>query len=122
MLCKPSVWQVSADVPVGTVDGSNMLYLQNSSIVTVEDIGDDTDLIDWGIEMKRCTSCEFRNLHLGNYPDDAIAMTGNADILSEHIWVHNNTIKKGYNQFAGNGHVDADKADGDGSLDMKWTQ
>ena len=117
------------DVPAGTVandgshnDGSNMLYLQNSSNVTVEGIGDDTDLIDWGIEMKRCTSCEFRNLHLGNYPDDAIAMTGNADILSEHIWVHNNTIEKGYNQFAGNGHVDADKADGDGSMDMKWSQ
>ena len=117
------------DVPAGTVandgshnDGSNMLYLQNSSNVTVEGIGDNTDLIDWGIEMKRCTSCEFRNLHLGNYPDDAIAMTGNADILSEHIWVHNNTIEKGYNQFAGNGHVDADKADGDGSMDMKWAQ
>ncbi len=117
----------SIDVPAGTVandgshnDGSNMLYLQNSSEVTVEGIGPDTNLIDWGIEMKRCTSCEFRNLWLGHYPDDGIAMTGNAEIRTEHIWIHNNTIEKGYNAFAGNEHVDADKADGDGSLDMKW--
>ncbi|MBQ4465732.1 MAG: hypothetical protein II916_07195 [Oscillospiraceae bacterium] len=117
------------DVPSGTVandgshnDGSNMLYLQNSSNVTVEGIGPDTDLIEWGIEMKRCTSCEFRNLWLGKYPDDGIAMTGNADIHTEHIWVHNNTIESGYNAFAGNGHVDADKADGDGSTDMKWSE
>lgn len=117
------------DVPAGTVandgshnDGSNMLYLQNSSNVTVEGIGADTVLKEWGIEMKRCTSCEFRNLWLGNYPDDAIAMTGNVDIRSAHIWVHNNTIERGYNQFAGNGHVDADKAEGDGSMDMKWSE
>lgn len=119
----------SLDVPSGTVandgshnDGSNMLYLQNSSNVTVEGIGTDTELRSCGIEMKRCTSCEFRNLWLGNYPDDGIAMTGNVDIRSAHIWVHNNTIEKGYNQFAGNGHVDADKADGDGSVDMKWAE
>ena len=117
------------DVPSGTVpndgshnDGSNMLYLQNSSNVTIEGIGDDTNLIEWGIEMKRCTSCEVRNLWLGNYPDDGISMTGNADIRSAHIWVHNNTIEKGYNAFAGGGHVDADKADGDGSVDMKWSE
>ncbi len=117
------------DVPSGTVandgshnDGSNMLYLQNSSNVTIEGIGPDTDLIEWGIEMKRCTSCEVRNLWLGRYPDDGISMTGNADIRSAHIWVHNNTIEKGYNQFAGGGHVDADKADGDGSVDMKWSE
>ena len=117
------------DVPAGTVandgthnDGSNMLYLQNSSNVTIEGIGPDTDLNEWGIEMKRCTSCEVRNLWLGNYPDDAISMTGNADIHSEHIWVHNNTIEKGYNAYAGGGHVDADKADGDGSTDMKWSE
>ena len=116
------------DVPSGTVpndgshnDGSNMLYLQNSSNVTIEGIGDDTDLVEWGIEMKRCTSCEVRNLWLGGYPDDGISMTGNTEIRSEHIWVHNNTIEKGYNAFAGGGHVDADKADGDGSVDMKWS-
>ena len=72
--------------------------------------------------MKRCTSCEVRNLWLGNYPDDGISMTGNVDIRSAHIWVHNNTIEKGYNAFAGGGHVDADKADGDGSVDMKWSE
>ena len=119
----------SLDVPSGTVandgshnDGSNMVYLQNSSDVTVEGIGPGTDLKSWGIEMKRCTSCEFRNLWLGNYPDDGIAMTGNVDIRSAHIWVHNNTIERGHNQFAGNGHVDADKAEGDGSVDMKWSE
>ena len=119
----------SIDVPSGTVpndgshnDGSNMLYLQNSSNVTIEGIGDDTNLIEWGIEMKRCTSCEVRNLWLGKYPDDGISMTGNTEIRSAHIWVHNNTIEKGFNAYAGGEHVDEDKADGDGSVDMKWSE
>ena len=86
-----------------------MLYLQNSSNVTIEGIGDDTNLIEWGIEMKRCTSCEVRNLWLGKYPDDGISMTGNTEIRSAHIWVHNNTIEKGFNAYAGGEHVDEDK-------------
>lgn len=102
-------------------DGSNMLYLQYGENVTVEGIGYNANLNQWGFEMKRCTSCEVRNLWLGKYPDDGISMSGSNDARSSHMWIHNNTIEKGYNQYAGNGTVDDDKADGDGSADIKWS-
>ncbi|MBR4363040.1 MAG: hypothetical protein IKP42_09980, partial [Ruminococcus sp.] len=103
-------------------DGSSMLYLQNAENVTIEGIGYDANLDKWGFEMKRSKNCEVRNLWLGKYPDDGISMTGSSDNSSSHIWVHNNTIESGYNAYAGNGTVDADKADGDGSTDIKWTE
>ena len=102
-------------------DGSNMLYLQNAENVTIEGIGYNADLNQWGFEMKRCKSCEVRNLWLGQYPDDGISMSGSSDSRSSHMWIHNNTIEKGVNKYAGNGVVDADKADGDGSADIKWS-
>ncbi len=117
------------DVPSGAKandgkqnDGSSMLYLQYGENVTIEGIGYDANLNKWGFEMKRCTSCEVRNLWLGKYPDDGISMTGDSSNKSTHMWVHNNTIESGYNAYAGNGTVDADKADGDGSTDIKWSE
>lgn len=117
------------DVPSGAKandgkqnDGSSMLYLQYGENVTIEGIGYDANLNKWGFEMKRCTGCEVRNLWLGQYPDDGISMTGDSSNKSSHMWIHNNTIEKGYNAYAGNGTVDADKADGDGSTDIKWSE
>ena len=119
----------SIDVPSGAKandgqqnDGSNMLYLQNGENVTVEGIGYDTSLNQWGFEMKRSAGCEVRNLWLGKYPDDGVSMSGSSDHKSTNMWIHNNTIEKGYNAYAGNGIVDDDKADGDGSLDIKWSE
>lgn len=117
------------DVPAGAKandgkqnDGSSMLYLQYGENVTIEGIGYNADLNKWGFEMKRCTSCEVRNLWLGQYPDDGISMTGDKDNKSTHMWIHNNMIEKGYNAYAGNGTVDDDKSDGDGSADIKWSE
>ena len=117
------------DVPSGAKpnngqqnDGSNMLYMNGGRNVTVEGIGYDCNLNKWGFDMKHSTSCEVRNLWLGQYPDDGISMSGGSSSKSYHIWVHNNTIEKGYNAYAGNGIVDDDKADGDGSLDIKWAE
>ena len=103
-------------------DGSSMLYLQHAKNVTIEGIGYDTALDKWGFEMKRCSSCEVRNLWLGKYPDDGISMTGDSSDKSNHMWIHNNTLESGYNAFAGNGTVDSDKAEGDGSADIKWSE
>ena len=115
------------DVPSGAAanngqqnDGSNMLYMKGGKNVTVEGIGYDTALNKWGFDMKHSTSCEVRNLWLGQYPDDGISVSGGSSSKSAHIWIHNNTIEKGYNAYAGNGIVDDDKADGDGSTDLKW--
>lgn len=117
------------DVPYGAKpnngqqnDGSNMLYMNGGNNITVEGIGYDCNLNKWGFDMKHSTSCEVRNLWLGQYPDDGISMSGGSSSKSYHIWVHNNTIEKGYNAYAGNGIVDDDKADGDGSLDIKWAE
>lgn len=103
-------------------DGSNMLYMKGGKNVTVEGIGYDANLDKWGFDMKHSSSCEVRNLWLGKYPDDGISMSGGSSSKSYHMWIHNNTIESGYNAYAGNGIVDADKADGDGSTDIKWAE
>ena len=117
------------DVPSGAKandgqqnDGSSMLYLQGGKNVTIEGIGYDANLNKWGFDMKHSSSCEVRNLWLGKYPDDGISMSGGSSSRSYHMWVHNNTVESGYNAFAGNGIVDDDKADGDGSTDIKWSE
>lgn len=102
-------------------DGSNMLYMQNMTNVTIEGIGYDAQLVRWGFEIKRSKNIEVRNLYFYQYPDDAIGISGSDSNRSEHIWIHNNTFGIGKNEFAGNGVVDSDKAEGDGSTDIKWT-
>ncbi len=117
------------DVPSGarandgsSNDGSNMLYLQYGENVTIEGIGYDTHLVRWGFEMKRSTSIEVRNLYFYQYPDDAVAMNGDSENMTNHIWIHNNSFGMGLNEYAGNGTVDDDKAEGDGTTDMKWSE
>ena len=117
------------DVPAGAQandgssnDGSNMLYLQYGQDVTIEGIGYDANPIRWGFEMKRSNSMEVRNLYFYQYPDDAVAMNGNTDNMTKNVWIHNNSFGMGLNEYAGNGTVDADKAEGDGTTDMKWAE
>ena len=103
-------------------DGSNMLYMQNMSNITIEGVGYDAHLVRWGFEIKRSSNIEVRNLYFYQYPDDAIGVTGDSSHKSDHIWIHNNTFGIGKNEYAGNGTVDDDKAQGDGSTDIKWTE
>lgn len=103
-------------------DGSHMLYLQYGSNVTIEGIGYDAHLVRWGFELKRSSNIEVRNLYFYQYPDDAIGMTGDSETMSNHIWIHNNSFGIGLNEYAGNGTVDDDKAEGDGTTDIKWSQ
>lgn len=117
------------DVPSGarandgsSNDGSHMLYLQHGENVTIEGIGTDAHLVRWGFEIKRSSSMEVRNLYFYQYPDDAIGMTGDSENKSNHIWIHNNSFGIGKNEYAGNGTVDDDKAEGDGTTDMKWSE
>lgn len=117
------------DVSAGAVandgssnDGSNMLYLQYGNNVTIEGIGYDTHLVRWGFEMKRSSSMEVRNLYFYEYPDDAVAMNGDSENMTNHVWIHNNSFGIGKNEYAGNGTVDTDKAEGDGTTDMKWSE
>ncbi len=117
------------DVPSGAKandgssnDGSHMLYLNELSNITMEGIGYDAHLVRWGFEIKRGTNIEVRNLYFYQYPDDAVGVSGNSSMKSQHIWIHNNDFGIGLNEYAGNGTVDADKAEGDGSTDVKWSE
>lgn len=117
------------DVPSGarandgsSNDGSHMLYLEDAKNVTIEGIGYDTHLVRWGFEIKRSSSIEVKNLYFYQYPDDAIGMNGSSDNMTNHIWIHNNSFGVGLNEYAGNGTVDSDKAEGDGTTDMKWSE
>ena len=117
------------DVPSGAQandgtnnDGSNMLYLEDAKNVTIEGIGYDTHLVRWGFEMKRSSSIEVKNLYFYQYPDDAIGMNGSSSNKTTRIWIHNNSFGVGLNEYAGNGTVDDDKAEGDGTTDMKWSE
>lgn len=103
-------------------DGSHMLYLNELDNVTIEGIGYDAQLVRWGFEIKRGLNIEVRNLYFYQYPDDAVGMSGNSSTKSQHIWIHNNDFGIGLNEYAGNGTVDSDKAEGDGSTDIKWSE
>ncbi|MBQ7132615.1 MAG: hypothetical protein IJO29_08575 [Oscillospiraceae bacterium] len=119
----------SVEVPSGALandgnqnDGSHMLYLNELDNVTLEGIGYDAHLVRWGFEIKRGLNIEVRNLYFYQYPDDAIGMNGNSSTKSQHIWIHNNDFGIGLNEYAGNGTVDSDKAEGDGSTDIKYSE
>ncbi len=119
----------AVEVPSGALpndgnqnDGSHMLYLNELDNVTIEGIGYDAQLVRWGFEIKRGLNIEVRNLYFYQYPDDAVGMSGNSSTKSQHIWIHNNDFGIGLNEYAGNGTVDSDKAEGDGSTDVKWSE
>lgn len=103
-------------------DGSHMLYLKDMKNVTIEGIGYDAHLVRWGFEIRRCTNVEVKNLYFYQYPDDAIGVAGSDSERASHIWIHNNSFGVGLNEYAGNGTVDSDKAEGDGTTDIKWAE
>ncbi len=111
----------------------NMLDINNAHNVTVEGIGTDATLDQWGFTFKdssaintRLQSVEVRNLTFNNYTEDACSFegTGSDDALtsisvfgSKRFWVHNNTFNIGINYF--DVCSEQDKHDGDGCTDFK---
>lgn len=111
-------------------DNGNMAILKDAKNITVEGIGYDSHIYNWGISFKHTAACtnggknyEVRNITFSDYPEDAIGIEGemNGDNLVapiERTWIHNNTFYKG--SYAGASA--ADKKDGDGSCDFKRGQ
>ncbi|MDE6585911.1 MAG: InlB B-repeat-containing protein [Clostridia bacterium] len=91
--------------------------------VTVEGIGSDSKIFQWGMTWKKCFSIEVRNITFDDYTEDACSFEGgtdadNADNFdSQRIWVHNNTFCEGINYW--DVCNEQDKHDGDGSTDFK---
>ena len=101
----------------------NMCDVQNASNVTVEGVGENAGIFQWGFTWKNCKSIEVRNLTFDSYTEDACSAEGAEDSTTiagftyGRIWIHNNTFTKGVNRW--DVSDDQDKYDGDGATDFK---
>ena len=92
--------------------------------VTVEGVGEDAKIFQWGFTFKNSSSIEVRNLTFDDYTEDACSFEASetgatklSDFKSGNIWVHNNTFEEGNNYW--DVCKEQDKHDGDGSTDFK---
>ena len=104
-------------------DGSlwGQLSAEGVRNVTLEGIGDDAELFQWGVTFKRCSSIEVRNLTFTDYPEDACGIDGgsNEEMNSYgYFWVHNNVFNIGKRLF--DDTDEHDKGEGDGAIDIKF--
>lgn len=101
----------------------NMLDVTGAKNITVEGVGNDAGLFQWGFTWKASTSVEVKNLTFEDYTEDACSAEGweeattMCEFKSGHIWIHNNTFLKGVNYW--DVCSEQDKHDGDGSTDFK---
>ena len=99
----------------------NIEYAKN---VTIEGVGEDAKIFQWGFTFKNSNSIEVRNLTFDDYTEDACSFeasdTGASSLdgfSTGNIWVHNNTFEEGNNYW--DVCNEQDKHDGDGSTDFK---
>lgn len=91
--------------------------------VTVEGIGTDAEIFQWGMTWKYATSIEVRNITFTDYTEDACSFEGGTSATdvdkfdSQRLWVHNCTFNRGKNYW--DVTDEQDKADGDGATDFK---
>ena len=101
----------------------NNCGITNASNVTVEGIGTDARIFQWGFTWKQCNSIEVRNLTFEDYPEDACSFEGGVDATNvngfdcNRIWVHHNTFLEGKNYW--DVCPEQDKHEGDGATDFK---
>ena len=91
--------------------------------VTVEGIGDDAEIFQWGFTFKKCNSIEVRNIRFWDYTEDACSFEGSgspvelSDFTYKNFWVHHNIFDIGMNYW--DLCNEQDKHDGDGATDFK---
>ncbi len=103
----------------------NMMTIDGNSNITVEGIGSDATIAQWGFNWKRCSSIEVKNLTFNDYPEDACSFenssqTSNTDVSKftmSNLWIHNNTFNSGNNNW--DVSDEQDKHEGDGATDFK---
>ena len=101
----------------------NMLDVSSAQNVTIEGIGSDATLFQWGITWKLSKSIEVKNLTFTDYTEDACSFEGSDNSKSScdkygYYWVHNCTFNKGKNNWDVSG--ERDKYAGDGAMDLKF--
>ncbi len=101
----------------------NNCSIKDAKNVTLEGIGEDARLFQWGITWGSCNSIEVRNLTFEDYPEDACAFEGSTastttdGFNSQHLWLHHNTFEEGMNYW--DLCAEQDKHEGDGATDFK---
>lgn len=101
----------------------NMLDVSSAKNLTVEGIGSDALIYQWGFTWKNCSYVEIRNLTFDDAPEDACSFEGSDDsttlsgFKTGHIWIHNNTFNEGNNNW--DVCNEQDKHEGDGATDFK---
>lgn len=97
----------------------NCAAAPNAKNVTIEGVGLDAELFQWGISFSNSDSIEIKNLTFTDYPEDAIGFSSSDDDVSKHgrYWIHNNVFNRGKNNWDLTG--EQDKYAGDGALDFQ---
>ena len=105
----------------------NDASISNAANVTVEGIGEDARIFQWGFTFRNSNSIEVRNLTFEDYTEDACSFEGGSDSDTDsssangfkykNFWVHHNTFEEGMNYW--DICAEQDKHDGDGSTDVK---
>ena len=96
-----------------------MLEVKGSKNITVEGVGFDAEIFQFGISFEECSSIEIKNLTFTDYPEDALNfLGGDRKNLADYgrYWVHNCTFNRGYNAWDISG--ERDKYAGDGTVDF----
>lgn len=101
----------------------NMLDVSNASNITIEGVGVDAEIFQWGFTWNSCKSIEIKNITFTDYPEDACSFEGSENTKTsvekyKNIWVHNNTFNRGKNNWDISG--ERDKYAGDGGIDLKY--
>lgn len=97
----------------------NMLEVSGASNITIEGIGSDAEIFQFGIGFEKCNNIEIKNLTFTAYPEDALNfLNGDRSTLADYnrYWIHNCTFNRGYNAWDVSG--ERDKYAGDGSIDF----
>lgn len=97
----------------------NMLEVKGSKNITIEGVGDDAEIFQFGISFEECNNIEIKNLTFTDYPEDALNFLGGdrAELANyNRYWIHNCTLNRGYNAWDISG--ERDKFAGDGSIDF----
>ena len=97
----------------------NTLEVSEANNITIEGIGSDATIMNWGFTFKKCSSLEIRNLTFTNNPEDACGIEGDTSNPKTYsrFFIHNNVFNKGYNSW--DVTAEQDKGFGDGSTDFK---
>lgn len=101
----------------------NNCSVSGATNVTVEGIGEDAEIFQWGMTWSNCNSVEVRNIIFDDYTEDACSFEGGENSTtfdgfdSNNIWVHGNTFNEGKNYW--DVCPEQDKHEGDGATDFK---